>query len=117
VLRIRVHIALVCAGLDDSDAAFKWIGRAVAERSSFVVHLTWDARLEPPRADRRFAELVERLGIPTATRRAPARRSITLLPASTRWPGAASPARLSHDEQRRSCSARTACASASSGSS
>jgi hypothetical protein len=30
----------------------------------FVVHLTWDARLEPLRGDPRFGELVEGLGIP-----------------------------------------------------
>jgi eukaryotic-like serine/threonine-protein kinase len=71
-------IALVYTGLGDSDSAFEWIAKAVAERSSFVVHLTWDARLEPLRADRRFAELVERLGIPSATPRPQPRRSITL---------------------------------------
>jgi eukaryotic-like serine/threonine-protein kinase len=58
-------IALVHAGLGDNDRAFEWIAKAIAERSSFVVHLTWDARLDPLRADRRFTELVERLGIPT----------------------------------------------------
>jgi eukaryotic-like serine/threonine-protein kinase len=60
-------IALVHAGLGENDAAFEWLAKAIAERSVFVVHLAWDARLEPLRDDRRFTELVERLGIPAAT--------------------------------------------------
>jgi tetratricopeptide (TPR) repeat protein len=62
-------VALVYAGLGENDSAFEWIAKAIAERSSFVVHLKWDSRLDPLRADRRFTELVERLGIPTATPR------------------------------------------------
>jgi eukaryotic-like serine/threonine-protein kinase len=71
-------LALVYTGLGENDAAFEWIGKAVAERSSFVVHLTWDSRLEPLRSDRRFGELVERLGIPAATQRARPRGAITM---------------------------------------
>jgi eukaryotic-like serine/threonine-protein kinase len=59
-------IAIVFAGLGDSDNALEWIAKAVAERSVFVVHLNWDSRLEPLREDRRFTELVQRLGIPAA---------------------------------------------------
>jgi eukaryotic-like serine/threonine-protein kinase len=59
-------IALVYAGIGEPDDAFEWLAKAIAERSMFVVHLTWDARLEPLRDDRRFAELVARLGIPAA---------------------------------------------------
>jgi eukaryotic-like serine/threonine-protein kinase len=51
-------IAIVYTGLGENDAAFEWIANAIAERSMFVVHLTWDSRLEPLRADERFAELV-----------------------------------------------------------
>jgi eukaryotic-like serine/threonine-protein kinase len=61
-------LALVHAGLGENDAALEWLAKAIAERSTFVVHLTWDARLEPLRADRRFSELVQRLGIPTGGR-------------------------------------------------
>jgi tetratricopeptide (TPR) repeat protein len=57
-------VAIVYAGLGDNDNAFEWLGQAIAERSMFVVHLTWDARLEPLHGDRRFGELVERLAIP-----------------------------------------------------
>jgi eukaryotic-like serine/threonine-protein kinase len=58
-------VALVYAGLGENDRAFEWLGKAVAERSIFLVHLMWDARIQPLRADPRFAELIERLAIPS----------------------------------------------------
>jgi len=58
-------IALVYASLGENDRAFEWLAKALAERSMFVVHLAWDARLGPLRADPRLAELVQRLGIPS----------------------------------------------------
>jgi serine/threonine-protein kinase len=57
-------ITIVYAGLGDADQAFDWLGKALAERSMFVVHLTWDARLRPLHSDRRFAELTQRLAAP-----------------------------------------------------
>ena len=62
-------IALMYASLGRTDAAFEWLAKALAERSMFVVHLSWDARLGHLRADPRFAELVQRLGIPAANAR------------------------------------------------
>jgi len=59
-------VALVYANFDDRDRAFEWLAKALIERSMFVVHLKWDARLRPLRSDPRFDELVRRLGIPTA---------------------------------------------------
>jgi eukaryotic-like serine/threonine-protein kinase len=59
-------IAIVHAGMGDTDSALEWMAKAVAERATFVVHLTWDSRLDPIRQDRRFTELVQRLGIPAA---------------------------------------------------
>lgn len=71
-------IALVYASLDDGDRAFEWLAKALAERSVFVVHLVWDARLGSLRADPRFAELIQRLGIPAAgPGSAPKRRTTT----------------------------------------
>lgn len=58
-------IALVYASLGENDRAFEWLAKALAERSMFVVHLAWDARLGPLRTHPRFAELVQRLGIPS----------------------------------------------------
>jgi serine/threonine-protein kinase len=68
-------VALVYAGLGENDHAFDWLARAIAERSMFVVHLTWDARLEPLRGDPRFKELVQRLGTPTAQKGPPSATS------------------------------------------
>jgi eukaryotic-like serine/threonine-protein kinase len=72
-------VALVYVGLGENDHAFEWLGKAIAERSVFVVHLNWDARLEPLRSDPRFAELVQRLGIPAATVRPPVTRPVAML--------------------------------------
>lgn len=63
-------VALVYAGLDEKDKALEWLGKAIAERSVFVVHLTWDSRLDMLRKDPRFAELIQRLQLP-ATRAPP----------------------------------------------
>ncbi len=58
-------IASIYAGLKDRDEAFKWLRRAADERSTFLVHLGWDARFEGLRQDPRYHELlVERLALP-----------------------------------------------------
>ena len=58
-------IASIYAGLRESDEAFKWLRRAADERSTFFVHLGWDARFEGLRQDPRYHELlVERLALP-----------------------------------------------------
>jgi eukaryotic-like serine/threonine-protein kinase len=62
-------IALVYASLEDSDRAFEWLAKALAERSMFVVHLAWDARLGALRKDPRLADVVQRLGIPAGRMR------------------------------------------------
>ena len=58
-------IALVYASLHDNDRAFEWLAKALAERSMFIVHLAWDSRIAPLRSDPRFAELVQRLALPS----------------------------------------------------
>jgi TolB-like protein/Flp pilus assembly protein TadD len=57
-------LAIVYAGLGENDRAFEWLRRATDERSIFIVHLAWDARLDPLRTDPRFQELVARVGVP-----------------------------------------------------
>jgi serine/threonine-protein kinase len=59
-------IAIVYAGLGDNDQAIAWLRKAFSERSMFLVHMTWDARLETLHTDGRFAELVKQLGFPGA---------------------------------------------------
>ena len=71
-------IALVYTGLGDEDAAFEWLGKAIAERSMFVVHLAWDARLRPLHDDRRFRELLVRLAIPGQSAQATRPRTIAM---------------------------------------
>lgn len=68
-------IAVVYAGLGDKERALEWLGKALAERSMFVVHLRWDARLDPLRSDQRFTDLVTRLGIPATPMRTTAVKS------------------------------------------
>ena len=58
-------IAIVYAGLGDNDQAITWLRKAIGERSMFVVHMTWDARLDGLRADPRFQALVNQLGAPS----------------------------------------------------
>jgi TolB-like protein/tetratricopeptide (TPR) repeat protein len=58
-------IASIYAGLLAEDDAFKWLRRAADERSTFLVHLGWDARFEGLRGDPRYRELiVNRLALP-----------------------------------------------------
>jgi tetratricopeptide (TPR) repeat protein len=59
-------VAIVYAGLGENDQAIDWLRKAMGERSMFVVHLTWDARLDGLRQDPRFAELVKQLALPAA---------------------------------------------------
>jgi tetratricopeptide (TPR) repeat protein len=71
-------IALVYTGIGDNDRAFEWLGKAIAERSIFVVHLAWDARLQPLRTDRRFPELLARLAIPGQSGPAPPSKAVAM---------------------------------------
>ncbi|MFN2441826.1 MAG: winged helix-turn-helix domain-containing protein [Thermoanaerobaculia bacterium] len=57
-------IAIVYAGLGDSDATFEWLDRAFLERSTWLVHIKWDDRFATVRDDPRFVSLLARMGIP-----------------------------------------------------
>jgi TolB-like protein/Tfp pilus assembly protein PilF len=57
-------VALVYAGLGDKDKAFEWINKAYDERSNWLVWLKSDPRWSPIHSDKRFAELVHRVGLP-----------------------------------------------------
>jgi Flp pilus assembly protein TadD len=58
------EIALIHVGLGDRGRAFEWLEKAYEERSDLLVYLKVDPRLDPIRDDRRFSELVARVGIP-----------------------------------------------------
>jgi DNA-binding winged helix-turn-helix (wHTH) protein/tetratricopeptide (TPR) repeat protein len=57
-------VALVQAGLGDTDAAFAWLENAFAERSHWLVWLRLDPRWDSIRGDPRFERLVARMGFP-----------------------------------------------------
>ena len=59
------NIALACLGLGDIDEAFNWFNTALDERSSWLVSLNVEPLFDPIRSDPRFAELVERVGLPS----------------------------------------------------
>lgn len=58
------QIALVYAGLQQPAEAFDWLEKALHERSDLLVYLKIDSRLNPLRADSRFAAFERRVGIP-----------------------------------------------------
>ena len=57
-------VALVYAGIGDSESAFTWLDRAFAERSHWLIWLRLDPRFEKLRADKRFSELLHRIEFP-----------------------------------------------------
>ena len=59
------YIALVYAGLRDSDQAFDWLEKSREERFVRLAYLAREPLWDPIRSDPRFAELVRRVGIPT----------------------------------------------------
>ncbi|HEV2150343.1 MAG TPA: BTAD domain-containing putative transcriptional regulator [Longimicrobiaceae bacterium] len=57
-------LAAVYAGLRDDEEALRWLERAFAERSSFLVNLGWEPRFRRLHADPRFRSLARRIGVP-----------------------------------------------------
>jgi serine/threonine-protein kinase len=56
--------AVIYVGLDDRDAAFEWLERAVSAREWLVLLLNVDPIFEPIRSDTRFGPLVAKVGLP-----------------------------------------------------
>jgi tetratricopeptide (TPR) repeat protein len=52
----------IYAGLGDKDEAFSWLERSHAERDIWLVNLKVDPVFAPLRADKRFAEMLRRIG-------------------------------------------------------
>ncbi|HEU4833906.1 MAG TPA: tetratricopeptide repeat protein, partial [Pyrinomonadaceae bacterium] len=53
----------VYLGLGDKEQAFVWLEKAYAERSNYIAYLKVFPHLDPIRSDRRFADLVGRVGL------------------------------------------------------
>ncbi len=56
------RIAAIYAGLNDNEQAFAWLERAFAERDAWMIWLKVDPVLDDLRADRRFEDLLRRVG-------------------------------------------------------
>jgi tetratricopeptide (TPR) repeat protein len=53
----------VYVGLGDKEQTFVWLEKAYAERSNYIAYLKVFPILDPIRSDRRFADLVGRVGL------------------------------------------------------
>ena len=60
---VAFFAALICAGLNDTDAALTWLEQAVDERSGSVRYLKIDPRLAGLRHEPRYRRLMERVGL------------------------------------------------------
>jgi len=63
-------LALVHAGLGDTDAAFEWLDRAYAARDVHLMFLTVDVKWDRYRSDPRFGDLLARCGFTAIGQRA-----------------------------------------------
>jgi tetratricopeptide (TPR) repeat protein len=59
-------IACIYAALGDRDAAFAWLDKEIDTRSTRILWLKVDPRVDPLRTDPRFDALVHRLGLPSS---------------------------------------------------
>jgi TolB-like protein/DNA-binding winged helix-turn-helix (wHTH) protein/Tfp pilus assembly protein PilF len=57
-------LALIHAALGEKDQAFALLNKAVAERSTFLVYVKWEPRLDPLRSDPRFTQILKQIGLP-----------------------------------------------------
>jgi DNA-binding winged helix-turn-helix (wHTH) protein/TolB-like protein len=56
-------VAAIYAGLGEKDQAFRWLGKAYTERDIWLMNLRVDPVFKSLRSDRRFDDLLERLGL------------------------------------------------------
>lgn len=66
---VSYQIAVLHLGLDDIDAAFHWLDRACADRSTGVMWLPVDPIWDAVRSDERFASVVASMGLDPAIAR------------------------------------------------
>lgn len=59
-----LYIALIWTGLGDKDHAFQWLDQAYDEDCEYLVYLPTEPMADPLRSDPRFAQLLQRLGLP-----------------------------------------------------
>ncbi len=56
-------MALVYTGLGEKDRAFEWLEKAYKQRDTILINYIRDPQLAPVRADQRFADMLDRLGL------------------------------------------------------
>ena len=57
-------VAILYGGLGELDQAFAWLEKACEERDPLLTHLKVSPRFDPLRHDRRFKDLLRRVGLP-----------------------------------------------------
>lgn len=66
------EVGLIHAGLGDMDEAFQWMEKAYQERSGWLAYMNVEPRLDCLRQDRRFSDLLRRIGLqPSQAKAAP----------------------------------------------
>jgi tetratricopeptide (TPR) repeat protein len=58
-------MALIYAGLGETDEALQWLEKAYAERSLLIVYLAVDPAFDNLRSEPRFQKLLQQIGLPT----------------------------------------------------
>ncbi len=58
------YLAVLHAALGDKDRAFNWLGRAMDERTSWLLVVGVDPAFDPLRADSRFQDVLRRIDLP-----------------------------------------------------
>jgi tetratricopeptide (TPR) repeat protein len=56
-------IAMLHCALDQRDQAFEWLHKAVDQRSGWLGYLNVDPIWDPIRSDRRFTDVLQRIGL------------------------------------------------------
>jgi TolB-like protein len=74
------YIALIFAGLNDKEQAFRWLEQAYSDRNEWLVWLKVDPRFDGLHTDSRFPELLRRLGFTEGVIENHDRRSLAVLP-------------------------------------
>jgi tetratricopeptide (TPR) repeat protein len=59
------EIGLIHCALGQTEEAFEWLEKAYQERSGWLPYLKVEPRLDALRVDRRFADLLRRVGLPS----------------------------------------------------
>ncbi|MBI3005652.1 MAG: protein kinase [Ignavibacteriales bacterium] len=55
-------IASIYVGLGDNERTFEWLEKAYNERSSYLIHISWDPRFERLHDDPKFRQVLKNMG-------------------------------------------------------